>query len=259
MNHIAKIDRVRNLLSFDFSLLDPAQQTTMSALLADGQTSSSFGDPSRSGNRTSSLRLVGFDEAGRGALAGPVTVACVSFDLSRLRPSTGGFRESILETYADLNDSKQVSERNRERLNHLIQEQAHWGIGYASAVEIDHLGIVKACGTAAIRAYRCLGRGLGLGYRADLGLFDRGLTLGEGDGAESIRSSIQLTKGDARSFHIAAASILAKVCRDAVMRDLDVRTELYGFARHKGYGTAAHFDAIQQHGPSRFHRRTFLH
>jgi len=248
-----KIDRVRSLLSFDFSLLDPAEQTKMPAAFAEDQTTFVLADTSRQGSKPiPNQRLVGFDEAGRGALAGPVAVACVSFELGRFLSPAGDVQHSILETYADLNDSKRVTARARERLYHSIKAGAHWGVGYASAVEIDCLGIVKACCTAAVRAYRRLG------LSADLGLFDRGLSLGKEEGCESIPVSTQLTRGDARSFHIAAASILAKVGRDAIMRELGERASVYGFAGHKGYGTAAHFEAIQRHGPSRFHRRTFL-
>jgi len=255
MNRAAKIDRVCRLLSFDRFLASAAQQDRIPASLPDGPIPFLLDDTGESfSNRVPRLRLVGFDEAGRGALAGPVAVACVSFERSRLLAATGDLQHSILETYADLNDSKCVTERNRERLYHSILAEAQWGIGCASAVEIDRLGIVESCCIAAVRAYRCLGHGPG----ADLGLFDRGLSLGEEEGCESIQSSIQLTRGDARSFHIAAASILAKVRRDAIMRELEKRASVYEFARHKGYGTAAHREEIQRYGPSRFHRRTFL-
>jgi len=254
MNRIAKIDRVRDLLSFDLWLSSAWQQDRIPDPLPDGPIPLS---PAGSGatflNHVPSLRLAGFDEAGRGALAGPVSVACVSFELSRLLSPTGDLRNSVFEIYADLNDSKRVTECNRERLYTLILKEARWGIGCASAAEIDRLGIVPACRIAAFRAYR------NLGLSADLCLFDRGLTLGEGKGGGSMRASIQLTRGDARSFHIAAASILAKVGRDAIMRAVDKRASDYRFARHKGYGTAAHRAAIREHGPSRFHRRKFLH
>jgi ribonuclease HII len=146
-----------------------------------------------------------------------------------------------------------VSERARERLCLLIQSEAKWGIGCASAAEIDRFGIVEACSMAAGRAYRRLGT------QADIGLFDRGLSLGDRERASQIPLFNQFTRGDANSFHIAAASILAKVHRDAIMRTLGGRCGIYGFSQHKGYGTASHFEAIQKHGPSRFHRRTFLH
>ena len=251
MNRIERIDRVRNLLAFDLAFSNtPSHEQKV----GPGQISPAFTHNHGTSNKDEpqGLRLVGFDEAGRGSLAGPVTVACVSFDLSRLLSPTGDVRNSALETYADLNDSKQVTERNRERLSSCILREADWGIGCASALEIDHLGIVNACCIAAGRAYRRLG------LRVDIGLFDRGLSLGEEEG-ELIAASIQLTKGDAQSFHIAAASILAKVWRDAIMRELGKRAPVYGFERHKGYGTSAHFSAIRQHGPSRFHRQTFLH
>ena len=254
MNRTAKSDRVRELLSLDCRLSNAAQHDRIPDHLPDGTIPPSFVDFGGSHlTHVPSLRLVGFDEAGRGALAGPVAVACVSFELSRLLSPAGGLRNSVLETYADLNDSKRVTERNRERLYHRILQEAHWGLGFSSAVEIDCLGIVQACRIAAVRAYRCLG------LKADLGLFDRGLSLGEEDGVESMPASIQLTRGDARSFHIAAASILAKVGRDAIMRALGKRASIYGFARHKGYGTAAHRAAIGEHGPSKLHRQTFLH
>ena len=255
MNRIARIDRVRNLLAFDLAFSNtPSHEQKVDPL---GQILLAFPDSEGSSqDQTSRLRLVGFDEAGRGSLAGPVTVACVSFELGQLLSPTGDLRNSILETYADLNDSKQVTERNRERLYHSILKAADWGIGCASAVEIDHLGIVKACCIAAGRAYRRLGRGLD--SQSDVGLFDRGLSLGDEETAESIPQSIQLTRGDGKSFHIAASSILAKVRRDAIMRELGTRAEVYGFAGHKGYGSAAHFEAIREHGPSKFHRRTFL-
>ena len=131
-------------------------------------------------------------------------------------------------------------------------QDADWGIGCASAIEIDQIGIVPACQAAARRAYRKLG------LHAERALFDRGLSLGEKETSLAFSSAVQITKGDAKSFHIAAASILAKVRRDAILCDLDTRASIYGFASHKGYGSAAHIAAIRQHGPSKFHRRTFL-
>ena len=268
----SRIQRVRNLLSFDRSFLHPAQQAHRH--VSHGQITLAFaGGENDRANPVPNLRLVGFDEAGRGSLAGPVTVGCVQFDWSDLCLPEGDFRDAVLESYADLNDSKQVTKKNRESLYDRILAEAHCGIGCASAPEIDRLGIVKACSLAANRAYGSLldcTPGHGLGASADIGLFDRGLSLGEEDGNAAIPFTVQITKGDAKSFHIAAASILAKVWRDAILCDLDTRAEIYGFAEtygfaeaygfasHKGYGSAAHIAAIRQHGPSRFHRRTFL-
>ena len=131
-----------------------------------------------------------------------------------------------------------------------IVSVAHWGIGYASASEIDRSGIIFGCRLAARRAY------VGLGAAADVGLFDRGLSL-VSRGATTRLPEIQLTRGDARSLHVAAASVVAKVERDAVMDRLDGRFPGYGLARHKGYGTAAHREAIRRLGPSIVHRRSF--
>lgn len=273
MNHAAKIERVQDLLSFDRAFLNPEQHANSNEL--NSQIPPAFnGAETAQASSASHLRLVGFDEAGRGALAGPVAVACVQFEWSDICLPDGGFREEVLEAYADLNDSKQVTKTNRECLYDRILAEAVCGIGCASAPEIDRLGIVAACCLAARRAYGSL-LNLGPGISADIGLFDRGLSLGEG-ADEEIQVTAQITKGDAKSFHIAAASIIAKVRRDAILCDLDARADVYGFAEphgsaepygfaeaygfasHKGYGSAAHIAAIRKRGPSRFHRRTFL-
>lgn len=270
-NLASRNDRICSLLSFDRSFLNPSKHEP--PLNPPGQIALAFdASQERYANHLPYPRLVGFDEAGRGSLAGPVTVACVHFNWDDVCLPGGDFRDDVLETYADLNDSKQVAKRIRDRLYDRILAEAHCGIGFASAVEIDRLGIVSACCVAAARAYQRLshssasdsappGDGLAPEAREDIGLFDRGLSLGEEDAKAALSSSIQITKGDAKSFHIAAASILAKVRRDAIMCDLSTRAEAieaYGFASNKGYGSAAHIAAIRQHGPSKFHRQTFL-
>jgi len=247
-----KIERITNLLSHDFAQLPTPQQPTEPPSSPEGQIPFRFAAPLGEESVASHPRMVGFDEAGRGALAGPVTVACVSFALGGICLPSGNARDDVLETYADLNDSKKVTARVRERLLARIVQDADWGIGFASAMEIDQIGIVPACQAAARRAYRKLG------IHAERALFDRGLSLGEEETRSAFSSAVQITKGDAKSFHIAAASILAKVRRDAILCHLDTRASVYGFASHKGYGSAAHISAIQQHGPSRFHRKTFL-
>ena len=196
-------------------------------------------------NRGQYRILAGFDEAGRGALAGPVVVGCVSFD----RLDDPAVRAFLEEELVGLNDSKQVSPKNRERLYDRIIELGAWAVGAASAKEIDQLGIVPACRLAADRARRRLGRAF------DLALCDRGLGLSD---LPVGATQASFTKGDARSLHISAASILAKVSRDRWMSDLARRAPGYGFEQHKGYGTAAHRSALAQLGPTRFHRRTFL-
>lgn len=259
MNRIANNNRIRGLLQFDRSVRLAAQTNRLPDFARERAIHSLTVEKDLEHHDP---RLIGFDEAGRGALAGPVTVACVHFNWDDLCSPDGDFPAAILETYTHLNDSKRVTEPNRERIARLIRDQAHLGIGYASALEIDHLGIVSACQIAARRAYHYLNHHREHGV--DIGLFDRGLALGEHfpnkqpPNRTMMTASIQLTRGDGRSFHIAAASILAKTSRDAIMRTLDTRATVYRFAGHKGYGTAAHRAAIKQHGPSKFHRRTFL-
>ena len=195
-----------------------------------------------SGRKRESGRIVvaGFDEAGRGALAGPVAVGCVSFDLERV--------ENLAAELPFLDDSKRVTPKRREVLFERIKGIARFGVGFSSAAEIDRLGIVRAARLAASRAYARIAQPV------DLALLDRGLSLG-GDGP----IEVVLTRGDSRSFHIAAASIIAKVARDRLMRSLDSRFPGYSLSRHKGYGTASHLDAIGRLGPSRIHRLTFIH
>lgn len=200
------------------------------------------------------LRLAGFDEAGRGALAGPVVVGCVHLDLRSIggRPGTC----DLVEGLRGIDDSKRLSPRKREDLFARIAKRAAWGVGSSPAGDIDRVGIVAACSTAAARAYR------NLGASVDVGLFDRGLSLLQtGVPAQpGTRLPIEVTStgADGRSLHVAAASIVAKVTRDRMMCRLDEAFRGYGLARHKGYGTAVHRETIGALGPSRIHRRTFL-
>jgi len=212
-------------------------------------------------------------------------------------PITQSLNESILESLSGLDDSKRLTTRQREALFPRITAHGVWGIGIASAEEIDRLGIVPAVSLAARRAY------LAMGAKVDLLLCDRGLTLLRDSEIQrlnhltpqasefqitqssdpsspqlpdlqitqslnspisrslnpSIAQSTELsfTRGDSRSLHIAAASIIAKVTRDQMMVDLDRDFPDYGFAKHKGYGTAAHIAALRKLGPSSIHRRTF--
>ncbi len=176
--------------------------------------------------------IAGIDEAGRGPLAGPVVAAAVilpdHFDL------------------AGLTDSKKLSEKKREELFPLIRQQATaYGIGLASAREIDQINILQATLLAMQRALKKL-RG-----QADYLLID---------GITPLPVSLPqktLKKGDSRSLSIAAASVLAKVARDRIMLALDRQYPGYGFAGHKGYGTAAHRRAIAERGPVSPHRLTF--
>ena len=193
------------------------------------------------------LSLAGFDEAGRGSVAGPVVVGCVHY------PLAGGRNAELLEALRGVGDSKQLTARQRVSLYERITEIAAWGVGAASAVEIDRAGIVPACRAAGARAFA------NLGVTVDAGLFDRGLSLAVGpEGERPLRLEASAVGADARSLHVASASIVAKVTRDRWMTHVAERFPEFGLERHKGYGTAAHMAAIRRLGPTRIHRRTFL-
>lgn len=181
----------------------------------------------------SRIHLVcGVDEAGRGPLAGPVYAAAVILDAKR--PILG------------LADSKKISEKKRNQLALEIRQHASaWAIATASAAEIDEINILRASLLAMRRAVEALALqphevlvdGL---YCPDTGLPSRAIV-----------------KGDSSVAEISAASILAKTARDAAMIEMHERFPQYGFAVHKGYPTAAHLAALQQHGPSVEHRKSF--
>ena len=177
--------------------------------------------------------IAGVDEAGRGPLAGPVAAAAVILDPDR--PILG------------LNDSKKLSEMKRESLYNQIQAQAlAWSVVLVDAAEIDRINILQATKQAMRQAIA------GLSLTPDLLLIDA-VEL------DQVRGDVwPIIKGDAKSNSIAAASILAKVTRDRLMHQLDTVYPGYGFARHKGYGTAQHYDAIRQFGLTPIHRLTFL-
>ena len=181
--------------------------------------------------------LAGLDEAGRGALAGPVAVGAVILpNDSTLSSTLGGLR-----------DSKLMTPLERSRLVPLIQASARtWGVGFASAEEIDVLGIVPATRLAASRALAALT------LFPDYLLTDFRLELPELDLPQSA-----IVKGDQKSLSIAAASVLAKTARDELMRELDSQYPGYGLGKHKGYGTQIHRAAIQRLGQSPIHRKTF--
>jgi ribonuclease HII len=179
--------------------------------------------------------VAGVDEAGRGALAGPVFAAAVV--LAPGRPVLG------------LDDSKALAPEVREALAPRIRSMAaSWGVGSASAEEIDDLGIAPATFLAMRRALDGLAAS---GPGPDLVLVD-----GFPIPSLPIRQSA-VVRGDATVACIAAASVLAKTARDAVLRALDLVHPWYGFAAHKGYGSAAHLAALRRHGPSPDHRLSF--
>lgn len=179
-------------------------------------------------------KICGIDEAGRGPLAGPVVVAGV------IMP-----QDSIIE---GVNDSKKVSEKKREKLYDLIIEEA---ISYSVAIigqdVIDDINILNATKKGVEEVVK------GLDVKPDLIIVDALTHINtQGIPYDSI------IKGDAKCYNIAAASILAKVTRDRIMRQWDEIYPQYGFSSHKGYGTAKHIQAIKEYGPCPIHRRTFI-
>ncbi|HEY2980707.1 MAG TPA: ribonuclease HII [Anaerolineales bacterium] len=181
--------------------------------------------------------VAGLDEAGRGALAGPVAVGMVLLPVSpRLSRTLSGVR-----------DSKQMTPGQRALWAERIKSVAlGWQVGFASSEEIDSFGIVHATRLAALRALECLV------VSPDFLLTDFRLELPELDTPQTA-----LVRGDQKSLSIAAASVLAKTARDAILGDLDVTYPGYGLGSHKGYGTAGHRAAIGRLGFSPIHRKTF--
>jgi len=243
-------DRTRELLDFDVVVLDALAAGHRSSWVGKGDARPPDLPPVRP-----SGGLVGFDEAGRGALAGPVAVGCVHIDLAAAA-APGVVRDGILRALAGVDDSKRLTPRGRSAARARLAPAAICGVGYASAAEVDRLGIVDACRVAARRAYRTVvgQRVGGQGFAA--ALFDCGLSLPEEEAVGL--SALSFPHGDARSLHIAAASIVAKVGRDAILGCLARRFPGYGFSKHKGYGTAAHYESIRRLGASAVHRRSFL-
>lgn len=177
-------------------------------------------------------RVCGVDEAGRGPLAGPVCAAAVILDPAR--------------PIAGLKDSKKLSEPARLRLAEAIRANAlAWSVAWASVDEIDRLNILQASLLAMARAVA------GLAPGATLALID-----GNRCPALAIPARA-IVKGDASEPCISAASILAKTARDETMRQLALEYAVYGFERHAGYPTPEHLAALEFHGPSPIHRRSF--
>lgn len=179
------------------------------------------------------IRIAGVDEAGRGPLAGPVLAAAVVLPLDFCCDG--------------LDDSKKLSVKKRARIYEQIvgDSQVHWACGLASCEEIDRINILRATHLAMHRAVEqlkpppghCLIDGLpvnGFAWPHDA-----------------------IVKGDSHSLSIAAASIIAKVTRDQIMEEIDREFPQFGFARHQGYGTKGHLEALRIHGPCRHHRRSF--
>lgn len=190
--------------------------------------------------------VAGLDEAGRGALAGPIAVGAVILPAPPPNHPHGSSARAS-RPLRGVRDSKQMTPVEREAAAERIKAHARaWCVGFASAEEIDACGIVAAGRLAALRALE------GLGAFPDALLTDFRLDLPELDIPQA-----SLVKGDALCLSIAAASVLAKTARDALMCQLDEQAPGYGFAQHKGYGTALHRAAIHLMGRSPLHRQTF--
>ncbi len=178
--------------------------------------------------------ICGIDEAGRGPLAGPVVVAAVILP-----------ENSFIE---GVNDSKKVSEKKREKLYEQITSEAiAYSVGIVDQKKIDEINILNATKLGLKMALE------GLKEKPEIILVDalnKIDTLGI--------PYISVIKGDAKNYCIAAASIIAKVTRDRIMREWDEVYPIYGFAKHKGYGTAEHIRILKENGPCNLHRKTFI-
>lgn len=177
--------------------------------------------------------IAGVDEVGRGCLAGAVVAGAVILDLSKPLP-------------VGLNDSKKLSKKNRERIAEEIKEHAlAYAVGQIEADEIDQINILEATRKAMILAIQ------NLKLKADFLLIDalelKNINLPQKG----------IIKGDSVSASIAAASIIAKVYRDNLMKDFALKYPEYGFEKHAGYGTKAHFEALRNHGATPLHRKSF--
>lgn len=179
--------------------------------------------------------IAGVDEAGRGPIAGPVVAAVVIFHEQFDIPK--------------LNDSKQISEKKRDELFDLIttDERISYGIGIVDDAKIDEINILNATFLAMELAVD------NLATKPDILLID-----GNRFKSTKYKSFQTIIKGDSKSFSIAAASIIAKVTRDRIMNEFHAEFPDYGFDKHKGYGTKAHFESIKKIGKCRVHRNSFL-
>ena len=181
--------------------------------------------------KANGLVVAGMDEVGRGPLAGNVVTACVVMP-----------EEPVLVW---IDDSKKLSESRREKVyEEILRHALYIGIGEVSPAEIDEINILQATRKAM--------RAAAAGIPADIFLIDAVTGLGL-KGKE-----VPIIKGDASSYSIAAASIVAKVTRDRQMAELDRLFPEYGFARNKGYGTREHIEALKRFGPCPIHRRSFI-
>ena len=178
--------------------------------------------------------VAGIDEAGRGPLAGPVVVAAVILP-----------QDSMIE---GINDSKKISEAKREKLYEIITKEAiSYGVGIIYQEEIDEINILQATKKGLTEAIK------------QMSIKPNIIMVDALSGIDTLGIPYKsIIKGDAKCYSIAAASIVAKVTRDRIMREWDKVFPEYGFESHKGYGTAKHIAAIKEYGPCPIHRRSFI-
>ena len=178
--------------------------------------------------------IAGIDEAGRGPLAGPVVAAAVILP-----------KDALID---GVNDSKKLSEKKREKLyDDIVENAVAWGVGIVEHTVIDEINILNATRRAMKLAIE------NLSAKPDFILIDAEKKV-DTNGIPYL----PIIKGDALSISIGAASIIAKVARDRIMREYDKIFPMYGFEKHKGYGTKAHVEALKEFGPCMIHRKSFL-
>lgn len=198
--------------------------------------------------------VMGIDEAGRGPLAGPVFAAAVHLPVGLAESLIGG-------AWSPVNDSKKLTEKKRNLLSEVIKatDDCIWSIASASAEEIDRFNILRATHLAMKRAHD----EVVAAYRTSIAEAAENAqqfpmnVLVDGLAVSTLPHAVNIVKGDAKSLLIAAASILAKTARDAYCMEMDAKYPGYGFAKHKGYPTAAHFAVLKELGPCPEHRRSF--
>ena len=211
-------ERIRGMREFENDLV---KETIGTGLPADGTS------------RSDLIIIAGIDEAGRGPLAGPVAAGAVILPADH----------DILY----LNDSKKLSAKKRDMLFDQIKEEAvAWAVGIVEPARIDEINILQA-------TYEAMRLAIAQLQVKPTVLVNDAVTI-----PGVTIPQIPVVKGDAKCISIAAASILAKVTRDRIMEEMDGRYPEYGFAKHKGYGTKEHMDAIREHGPCPIHRRSFI-
>ncbi len=233
------------LLAFDSRILKQAQKSN-SSLIGSKKTGSKRGsDQQLTLFPAASSGLVGVDEVGRGCLSGPVVAAAV------ILPQIGK-KSFLAEELSELNDSKALTQRQRERLSEILRSNCRFAIAEASPAEIDQINILQASLLAMRRAINALLLSVDNTPEQLLLLVDgnqkvKGLDL----------EQITVIQGDSRSASIAAASVIAKVYRDALMLELSHKHPAYSWHSNKGYGSKAHRAAIAEHGVTKWHRLSF--